>query len=208
MNTAEAAVAATPITSRPGKLKVINLWAGPGAGKSTLACAIFNLMKRERFECELVTEVAKGLTYDRSFTELGNQTLVLARQEHQLRRLIGQVEYAVVDSPFPLGLIYCNQDQKGRYQHLIDELWDDYENYSFSLKRTSKAYQQFGRSQTLEESMALDVEIADLAAEYGSLDLPVIDADDPTSEYRVLNAVLAAQGLPTMTERMTEQVDG
>lgn len=43
-------------------LKVISLWAGPGAGKSTTAAALFNLMKRERFEVELVTEVAKDWT--------------------------------------------------------------------------------------------------------------------------------------------------
>lgn len=60
-------------------LEVISLWAGPGAGKSTTVAALFNLMKRERYSVELVTEVAKDCTYEHS-VRLGDQLSVLAEQ--------------------------------------------------------------------------------------------------------------------------------
>ena len=40
------------------QLKVINLYGGPGTGKSTTAAALFALIKREGYNVELVTEFA------------------------------------------------------------------------------------------------------------------------------------------------------
>lgn len=170
-------------------LKVVNLWAGPGAGKSTTAAAVFNLMKRERFEVELVTEVAKALTYDKAMSKLSNQLLVLAKQEHQLRRLQGQCEWAIVDSPFPMGTLYTDSKWSARLLPLIDAMWEDYENHSFVLQRTSKKFQAYGRNQTLDEAVALDAKIAELAIDFGAGEYPVMDADDPAVEYRVLECL-------------------
>jgi len=41
------------------KTKVINLFAGPGAGKSTTAAGLFAEMKRANVDVELVTEYVK-----------------------------------------------------------------------------------------------------------------------------------------------------
>lgn len=38
------------------KLKVINLIAGPGAGKSTTAAGVFSRLKFNDINCELVTD--------------------------------------------------------------------------------------------------------------------------------------------------------
>lgn len=151
-----------------GKLKVISLWAGPGAGKSTAAAALFARMKRLRFDVELVTEYAKDLTYEKSFAKLSNQLHVLAEQNFRLARLEGQTEYAITDSPLPFSLIYhCNQDDKGWLAPLVAKLWNDYENYPFLLKRTLAPYVEHGRNQTLDEAKLLDLRIAELAVEYG-----------------------------------------
>lgn len=190
---------------KSGMLKVINLWAGPGSGKSTLAAALFNVMKRERFSVEIIPEVAKAMTYEHAMSRLDNQLLVLAKQEHQLRRLIGQVEYVIVDSPFPMGLVYCKPEHVDRYQHLIDCLWSDYDNYDFFLQRTSKAYQQFGRGQTEQQARDLDLPIWDLWADYSDMEFDVVDPDEPTAEYELLDAVLEAQGLPILAAQKAQQ---
>lgn len=187
-----------------GKLKVINLWAGPGAGKSTTAAALFNLMKRERFSVEIIPEIAKEMTYEKEMTKLANQLLVLAKQEHQLRRLIGQVEYAIVDSPFPMGLVYCRPEHVTRYQHLIDCLWGDYDNYDFFLQRTAKPFQQFGRNQTEAEAVALDAPIRELWLEFSQAEFKPINADDISAEYRILDYVLEAQGMKTLAQQAVE----
>jgi adenylylsulfate kinase-like enzyme len=43
------------------KLHVINLFGGPGTGKSTLAAALFTDLKMKGINAELVTEFAKDL---------------------------------------------------------------------------------------------------------------------------------------------------
>lgn len=188
------------------KLKVINIWAGPGAGKSTLAAAIFNVMKKEGFSVEIIPEVAKAMTYEHAMCQLDNQLLVLAKQEHQLRRLIGQVEYVIVDSPFPIGLAYCKPEDVSRYQHLIDCLWDDYDNYDFFISRTRKPFQQGGRNQNYSEALALDTIIKELWMEFSDGEMPWIDADDFTAEYKVIDQVLTAQGSKTLAERHNDAV--
>ncbi len=150
-------------------------------------------MKRERFSVELVTEVAKDFTYEKSMKRLSNQTLVLAKQEHRLRRLIGEVEYVVTDSPFPLGLAYA--DRPSIYQKLFDELWDDYDNYPFQLVRTKRPFQTFGRKENLEAAQELDIVIGDIALEYGAAEFPVLNPDDADVEYQIVREVMHAQGL-------------
>lgn len=189
-----------------GKLKVINLWVGPGGGKSTLAAAIFNVMKKERFSVELIPEIAKEMTYEKAMSQLSNQLLVLAKQEHQLRRLIGQVEYVIVDSPFPMGLAYCRPEDVNRYQHLIDCLWDDYDNYDFFINRTAKPFQQFGRNQNFEQAVALDGIIKGLWTEFSDAEFDPIFADDMTAEWKIIDSVLDAQGQKTLAERHNDAV--
>ena len=45
---------------------VVNLFAGPGTGKSTAAAQIFQALKWQRFSCELVTEFAKEKVWEES----------------------------------------------------------------------------------------------------------------------------------------------
>ena len=51
-------------------MKVINLFAGPGTGKSTTAAGLFYKMKSKGYMVELVTEFAKDLVYQESFFRL------------------------------------------------------------------------------------------------------------------------------------------
>lgn len=183
----------TPIHGT-GKAKVISLWAGPGAGKSTVATGLFNLMKRVGYNCELVSEVAKELTYEASFTRLSNQTLVFAKQEARWRRLIGKVDYIISDSPIPLSLIYGEKAWSEAATSMVDFLWDDYEHFAFRLFRPGDGYQMHGRSQTLEEATKLDERIFDLSISYGAGEFPVLDALSNTVEYEILDYVRVTEG--------------
>jgi len=51
----------------------INLWAGPGTGKSTMAASIFAELKWNKIDCELVSEYAKQIVWEESYTKLNNQ---------------------------------------------------------------------------------------------------------------------------------------
>ena len=165
-------------------LKVISLWAGPGAGKSTLAAALFARMKRLRYKVELVTEFAKDLTYEQSWKVLGDQMMVLSEQNFRLQRLEGAVEWAITDSPLPLSLIYCKPDQREWIAPVVKQLWSLYDNYPFVLNRTTAPYQEFGRNQTLIQAKELDDKIHNLATIFGSMGS--LNPEDPVVEDKII----------------------
>jgi hypothetical protein len=177
------------------KLKVISLWAGPGAGKSTTAAALFARMKRLRFNVELVTEYAKDLTYEKNWSRLHNQLNVLSSQNFRIERLTGQTEYVITDSPLPLSLIYCKPEDQRWIEPLVRTLWDNYDNHPFILKRTSAPFVQYGRNETLDEAKVLDQRIHEMAIYFGAK--KTVDPDTPNVEdiiLREVNATRIGQG--------------
>lgn len=82
----------------------IYLWAGPGAGKSTLAADIFQEGKRRGLSIELVREFAKEKVWR---GEPLDQLELWAEQWRREKELLGKVDYIVTDSPWPMGYIYA-----------------------------------------------------------------------------------------------------
>ena len=44
---------------------VVNLFGGPGCGKSTLMAGIFHQLKLKGYDCEMVTEFMKDLVWEK-----------------------------------------------------------------------------------------------------------------------------------------------
>ena len=88
-------------------MNVINLYGGPGCGKSTTAAALFVYMKLKGYNVELVTEYAKDLVWDNRLEDmLDQQEYIFAKQNHRLHRLREKVNYAITDSPLLLSIVY------------------------------------------------------------------------------------------------------
>ena len=137
-------------------MKVVNLYGGPGTGKSTTAAALFSLMKWRQHNVELIGEYAKEATWEHRYTILEDQLYVTAKQNRKLSRIHQQVDWAVTDSPLLLGLIYSKPDYlPNHYVSLVRELYATYDNVNIFLER-KKPYQKVGRSQTEEEARTID----------------------------------------------------
>jgi hypothetical protein len=132
-------------------MKVINLFGGPGSGKSTTAAGLFFKMKMsdEISSVELVTEFAKDLVYAERLKELRpeNQMYVTTKQYSRLNRLIGNVDYVITDSPIIQGLLYTTWNYFPSFKPLVKEIFDSFENINIFLNRT-KPYKTYGRAQT------------------------------------------------------------
>lgn len=139
-------------------LTVVNLWGGPGIGKSTTAAGLFNLLKQSGARVELVSEFAKDLTYGKDYGSLENQLFILAEQDRRLRRLEGQVDFAITDSPLPLGMVYMTPEYEEWLPAAILGAYDRYQNVDVLLTRR-KPYQVYGRNQTEHEATVLDLNI-------------------------------------------------
>lgn len=164
-------------------MKVINLWGGPGSGKSTTAAGLFAHMKLNQMKVELVTEFAKDLTYENSFITLSNQLLVTGQQDHRLRRLEGQVDYIITDSPLPLGLMYASGVFKSDwFQNCVIGAYNSYDNINFFVRRV-KPYAMVGRTQTETESDQISNALINMLERYN---LPYIEVDGDCKAHKLI----------------------
>ena len=171
-------------------MKVINLFGGPGTGKSTTAAGLFHIMKLQKMECELVTEYAKDLVWAGRFPMLSEQDYIFAKQNHRLRRLIGKVDWVITDSPLILGNFYIKDDFPGRvhFCNFIQDVYASYDNVNIFLRRV-KQYNPNGRTQTEEEATEIDKEILKYLI---SRNMPytIIDADKD-AHTKILEMILS-----------------
>ena len=134
---------------------IVNLYGGPGSGKSTMAARIFAELKDLGINCELATEYAKDVTWQKGFHILSNQLYIFAKQQHRIWRLDGQVDVIVTDSPLLNSLIYGSEDTSETFKTLVVEEYKKRNSLDIFLKRT-KPYNIAGRSQTLDEAKEID----------------------------------------------------
>jgi len=139
-------------------MRVINLFGGPGSGKSTTAAGTFFKMKSKGGfgKVELVTEFAKDMVYAGRLKELeGNQLYITAKQYHRMERLRDQVDYIITDSPIVQGIIHTPANYFKSFESLLLELHNSFDSINIILNRT-KEYKEYGRVQTEEEARRLD----------------------------------------------------
>jgi len=147
-------------------MKVINLFGGPGAGKSTTAAGLFWLLKNRGLRVELVTEYAKALAWAKRGEELSDQFYVYAKQHHRQHVLKGQVDFMVTDSPLLLTLLYTTKEQPASYRQFVIDTWNSYDNVSYFINRV-KPYVQIGRFQNELEADLLGNQTYQMLRELG-----------------------------------------
>lgn len=161
------------------KTIIVNLFGGPGSGKSTTAAGLFHMLKINGVNCELVTEFAKHITWKEDFNTLKNQIYVFAKQHDRMFHLKDKVDVIITDSPIIMGLSYCNWDLMSRSfeQLVVDEFnRPDAVNVNYFINRV-KEYNPSGRSQTEDEAKEKDVEIKALLNKY-QVAIDGVDGDE------------------------------
>lgn len=147
-------------------MKVINIFGGPGAGKSTIAAEIFVKMKKNNFSIELKTEYVKDLIYQDRYSELeSDQFYILAKQNHKLNMMLRKtVEYVVTDSPLMIQTVYNQCLDRSFFDNTALYLHNLYENINILLVRNPNyLYEKTGRLQgQLEEAQKYDVLIKNM----------------------------------------------
>ena len=136
---------------------LVNLYAGPGAGKSTGAAYIFAKLKMAGVDCEYVSEYAKDRVWqDDQFPLQHCQLYVTGKQCLKIYRLLGKVDVIVTDSPIAVGAMYTTEKP---YQDVCLYEAKKYKNtYNLFVNRF-KPYNQNGRNQTEEEAKEIDRKI-------------------------------------------------
>lgn len=148
-------------------MKIINLYGGPGIGKSTTAAGLFYEMKKKRLEVELVTEYAKDMVWEGRHNILEDQIYVFAKQHRRIARLKNHgLDWVITDSPICLGLVYVKENTlSNNFSNLVMEVYNSYENYNFLLQRNVK-YNPIGRNQDESTAKEFDIKVSNLLTHY------------------------------------------
>ena len=157
---------------------VVNLFGGPGSGKSTMASGIFHKLKTKGVNCELVFEQAKNFTLEKRHITLSCQPYIFAKQMRDIWRLRDQVDVAIVDSPLLLSCIYGDRNKwpESFFQYAIDQ-FNAFDNLNYRLLRKTD-YIEVGRNETEEEAVKIDLEILNLLLRHNVF----FDTIDPDKE--------------------------
>lgn len=184
---------------------IVNLFGGPGSGKSTTAAGVFNKLKLAGVNCEIVTEFAKHVTWKKDLNTLRNQIYVFAKQHDRMFHLKEQVDVIITDSPIIMGLIYTDWStvSESFEKLVVDEFArPDAKNLNLFINRV-KPYNHIGRNQTAEEAISKDKDIINLLDKYNIM-FETIDGDEDAAVV-IANKVLEMLNIEK-TEAITVKV--
>jgi len=139
---------------------ILNLFGGPGTGKSTTAAGVFHKLKTSGVNCEMALEYAKDRVWEGSGHVLDNQLYVFGKQYHRVWRLLGKVDIVVTDAPILNSILYYHGDNP-HFAEMVAFEHKKLNNFNVFLQRV-KAFNPAGRLQDLEQSKALDAKIQDI----------------------------------------------
>jgi hypothetical protein len=145
--------------------KIINLFGGPGIGKSSIAAGVTYKLKKNHITCDNPYEFPKMLAWDENHNAIRDQLYVLANQHRGIVKSYGKVDYIVLDSPILLSLTYRNYYKTDEYpatlygksfDKMVLDIFNQYDNINILLERGDGNHNEKERYQNLEQSKELD----------------------------------------------------
>jgi predicted ATPase len=141
---------------------VVNLYGGPGAGKTTVSADLFARLKKSYVSSELVREYVKDWVWEGRSINPFDQVYILAKQSRKEQILYGKVDVVITDSPIWLVPMY--EQLYGSKPHICQQIVDKFAKeaeakgvtYLHVLVVREHAYDTEGRYQTEVEAKKLD----------------------------------------------------
>jgi len=140
---------------------IINIFGGPGIGKSTVAAGVFYKLKVKGVNVEYIPEYAKDLYWTED-NKIKNQLYVTVKQYmRQMIPVIGKVDIAVTDTSILMGTIYKGFGCTSLFEPYIVEIFNEFNNFNVLIERNLDlvAYDESGRYQDLTKALEADADI-------------------------------------------------
>ena len=157
---------------------IVNLYGGPGTGKSTTMAAIFAELKKRGASVEMAPEWVKVPVWAGEIHVLEDQLYIFAKQNRILRRLVGNVDFVITDSPLLMSLVYSADPL---LHALVRDVSYGYDNMHVFLSRV-KPYDPAGRIQDETKARDLDREIRNMLRQE-SVIFCAVEANDRAGSF-------------------------
>lgn len=157
---------------------IVNLFGGPGCGKSTTAAGVYYHLKMLHINVELVLEFARELTHEDRALALDNQPYIFGEQFHRMQRLVGRTDVIITDSPLAMSSAYLKPGTgyERSFKLMSIDVFKDSDNLNFFLNRGNFQYTNQGRIQTEGESKSIDQEVLNIMKD-NSIDFTSVISD-------------------------------
>ena len=144
--------------------KLINLFGGPGIGKSGIAAGITYKMKKKHIKVNNPYEFPKKLAWDNNIPAISDQLYVFANQHRGIAECYGKVDYIVIDSPILFSTIYHRYYTKGYPAEMYGKVFHDmvidlhrrYGSINILLERGVTIHNDDERFQNYKQSVEID----------------------------------------------------
>ncbi len=158
----------------PVKFRRINLYGGPGSGKSTTAAWLYSQLKVQApaLEVQLVHEWVKRWATERRPIAGFDQLYIFAKQLMQEESMLRNgVDVLVTDAPLRLMVAYAKRN-KCLWVHQLEVLAThfeiEYPSFNIVLDRAGIPYQESARYETKQQAQEFDLLVYDTVASYSS----------------------------------------
>ena len=142
------------------KIRRINLFSGPGGGKSTLSAWLFYNLKMQRKRVEQIQEYIKFWTYIPRSPKSFDGVYIMSKQIHQEDTILrGDTDLIVTDSPLMLQYFFSWHHGSPGQQPMLQlalEMESLYPSLNILLKRKDEFYDKVGRYENIEEAKKID----------------------------------------------------
>ena len=167
--------------------KLVNLFGGPGIGKSGIAAGLTYELKRRHISCNNPYEFPKKLAWDKNYPAIQDQLYVFANQHRGIAECYNKVDYIIIDSPVMFSTIYHSYYTKGypaenygqSFHNMVVDLHNTYDNLNILLKRSNTEINEAERFQDLKQSIEID-ELCKTKLEEHNLPFVEIEVNDDT----------------------------
>ena len=168
--------------------KIVNLFGGPGIGKSSIAAGLTYKLKKKHITCDNPYEFPKMLAWDENHSAIRDQLYVLANQHRGIVKSYGKVDYIILDSPILLSLVYRNYYRSNEYpatlysdsfDNMVLDIHNQYDTLNIVLNRSEGIHNEKERYQNLEQSKDLDWAIENTLIQ-NNISYTKVDVNDDT----------------------------
>ena len=141
-------------------IRRINLFGGPGCGKSTMAANVFAYLKKQGTEIELVDEYVKSWAWEGREVNPFDQVYLFAKQMRKEYLVLSSSSNMIItDSPLCLSIAYGKKYKFKNWQQLqiiANKFEQEFPSLNFFLVRDGCEYKHDGRFETYEEALEVD----------------------------------------------------